>query len=65
MPDTRICKSVNGVGPRIGSAALIADQRICLPKMNVQLMSGDETSIIIIYGAAGAITYGSAGKIKY
>ena len=65
MPDTRICKAVNGVGPRIGSAALIADQRICLPRMNVQQMIGYDPSIIIIYGAAGAITYGAAGKIIY
>ncbi len=65
---SRICKSVIGVGPRIGQTQLVADSRLCLPKMNVQQNIGEESvGFIINYpGGTGAISYpGGTGLIIY
>ena len=53
----RICQPVAGVQPQIGTTQLVPDGRICLPRVNVQLQVGDGGQVIL-YGAAGAISYG-------
>ncbi len=61
---SRICLEHINVGLKVGTAQATPDKRICLSSMNVQLQPGGQ-GIIIIYGAAGAITYGGSGKIVY
>lgn len=59
----RICKPIISVTPVIGSAQS-ADSRLCKSIIGVTPVIGNDP-IVIIYGEAGSISYGSAGEIIY
>ena len=63
MSDQRICNPIISIGPDIGSGTQ-TDNRICKTVIGV----GPDIGIagpIIIYGEAGAVVHGAAGKIRY